>query len=185
MKYTFYILLLAITIGFTQCCKEKPNNNNDNDIPGLPPATQVGANTFGCLVNGVPWVPQGNNGGGNNLSINYDPSFNNGVFSVAAYNAVISPTSTQYIGIGVADSLNYFNFPKKLKLSKTSIYRTTASISLLCIIVSTATIISDGELFIDKLDKQNRIIAGRFNYTLYQSGCDTVKVTNGRFDMKF
>ena len=64
MKYTFYILLLAITIGFTQCCKEKPNNNNDNDIPGLPPATQVGANTFGCLVNGVPWVPQGNNGGG-------------------------------------------------------------------------------------------------------------------------
>ncbi|MBX9782896.1 MAG: hypothetical protein K2X48_06370 [Chitinophagaceae bacterium] len=182
MKNKILYTCLCFVLLSAQCKKSKQPNT---DTPGLPPATQIGANTFGCLVNGVPWLPQGNNGGGNNLSIYYDPLFNNGVFDIAAYNAVISPTSTQYIGIGVADSLNYFNFPKTLKLSKTSIYRATASISLSCIIVSTATIVSEGELFIDKLDKQNRIIAGRFNYTLYQSGCDTIKITNGRFDMKF
>lgn len=166
-----------------QC--RKPGTYKGTDTPGLPPATQNGANTFGCLLNGQLWIPQGNNGSGNNLSINYDPQFNNGVFSIAAYNAINSSANTQYLGVGIGDSLNFFTFPRTFKLSKTSIYRTTASISLSCIIRSTATIISEGELFIDKLDKQKRIIAGRFNYTLYQSGCDTVKVTNGRFDMKF
>jgi hypothetical protein len=38
----------------------------DSDPVGqLPPATQTGANTFGCLVNGQSYTPSGNNGTAN------------------------------------------------------------------------------------------------------------------------
>ncbi|UOQ73224.1 hypothetical protein [Hymenobacter cellulosilyticus] len=52
-------LLLAI-LPLLQC---------KSDVTGpesqLPPATQNGANTFGCLVNGRPWTPRGNTGTSN------------------------------------------------------------------------------------------------------------------------
>ena len=35
------------------------NNCKKNEQDALPPATQNGANTFGCLVNGKPWVSTG------------------------------------------------------------------------------------------------------------------------------
>lgn len=38
---------------------------------------------------------------------------------------------------------------------------------------------------ITKFDTQNRIIAGTFEYTLYKPGCDTVRITQGRFDVKY
>jgi len=185
MKHIIYLLLLVIVTGFTQCCKEKPTSNN-TDTPGLPPATQTGANTFGCLLNGEPWMPQGNNGSGNNLSIDFDPGFNNGVFGIAAYKAVLGMPNTQGIGIGVKDSLNNLNFPKTFTFSRTSLFRASADKDVSCMLLSVdLNTSSTGELTISKLDRQNRIIAGRFNFTLHQNGCDTLKVTNGRFDMKF
>jgi len=37
-----------------------------------------------------------------------------------------------------------------------------------------------------KFDGAARIAAGRFAFTLYEpGGCDTLRVTNGRFDVKF
>jgi hypothetical protein len=51
-----YIKYLLITIAFIAC------NNDDktsNPIDQLPPATQVGANKIGCLVNGVPFTDSG------------------------------------------------------------------------------------------------------------------------------
>ena len=186
MKHNIYILLLAITIGFTQCCKEKPTSGNDNDIPGLPPATQSGANTLGFLLNGQPWTPQGNDGGGNNLSIDFDPGFNNGIVGIAVYKATATLPFTQGFGIGIRDSLNYFSFPKTFLLSRNSLFRARGNKEALCTMFSTDVgTFCNGQLTIDKLDRQNRIIAGRFNFTLHQNGCDTVKVTNGRFDMKF
>ena len=47
------LLLLVLTLMSTKCEKEKPE-------PTLPPATQTGANTFGCKVNGKVYIPNGN-----------------------------------------------------------------------------------------------------------------------------
>jgi len=69
----------------TQCYKEKPNVSND--VPGLPPAPQTGANTIGFLLNGVPWVPAGNNGTAN-LSIDFDPGFSDEIFKISVYKFV-------------------------------------------------------------------------------------------------
>jgi hypothetical protein len=51
MKKIF--LLLITSFALWSCDKDdKPSNPIDQ----LPPATQTGAGTFGCLVNGVPYV---------------------------------------------------------------------------------------------------------------------------------
>ena len=53
------------------------------------------------------------------------------------------------------------------------------------LVAGVKNIISYGELIITKLDKNAGIISGTFNATLYKPGCDTLKITDGRFDMKF
>jgi hypothetical protein len=42
-----------------------------------------------------------------------------------------------------------------------------------------------GQLTITRLDLQNQIIAGTFSFTLTKKDCDTVRITDGRFDLKF
>ena len=51
-RLSCYILLLA----FTSC---KSCKKDVAPIDQLPPATQTGANTAGCLINGVAWIPNG------------------------------------------------------------------------------------------------------------------------------
>ena len=41
-----------------------------------------------------------------------------------------------------------------------------------------------GTLIVTRLDLRAGIIAGTFDFTLYKPGCDSVRVTNGRFDRK-
>jgi hypothetical protein len=47
------ILLLLTSFALSGCNKD---DNNCQGVECLPPATQTGAGTFGCLVNGVPYV---------------------------------------------------------------------------------------------------------------------------------
>ena len=49
------IILILITT-FTLSCCNKEDDNPQNPIDQLPLATQTGANTFGCLINGEPFV---------------------------------------------------------------------------------------------------------------------------------
>jgi hypothetical protein len=49
------ILLLLVTT-FSLCCCDKDDDKPQNPVSQLPPETQVGANTFGCLINGEPFV---------------------------------------------------------------------------------------------------------------------------------
>ena len=42
-----------------------------------------------------------------------------------------------------------------------------------------------GQLTVAKLDTSAGIVSGTFNATLFKPGCDTLKITEGRFDMKF
>jgi len=53
--------ILLLTISFfllsSSCKKNKPTNPVDQ----LPPETQTGANTFGCLINGEVFKPGGHN----------------------------------------------------------------------------------------------------------------------------
>jgi len=174
-------ILTAISIisifCFAQCKKNKPDSN------GLPAATQEGKNTLGFLLNGQPWKPQGSNGTAN-LSIDYDAGFNNGVCGISAYR-IITSDNREYFKLGIVDSLNFYTEPFTIPL-------TNSGLSLFyfsdnnCLLISTelGTNVT-GILTVTKLDRTNRIIAGTFSATLLKNGCKEIKITDGRFDMKF
>ena len=175
-------LLLGLPLLIVSCRKQTNSDQVNDPVPGLPLATQIGANTLGFLLNGVPWVPAGNNGTAN-LSIDFDPGFSNGIFGISAYRFITGSKSS--FGIGV-DSLNFLTVPFTRRLTPTSIYRAGFSKFDSCILYSHYdSVFSDGILTITKLDRTVRIISGEFNFNLSGLGCDTVFITNGRFDLKF
>jgi hypothetical protein len=180
-----YTSLLVIIVSITTSCKKDGNNNtpDPNNIPGLPPATQSGANTFGCLVNGVPWVPEGYGGGSPNLSIDYDPGFNNGIFNIVAKKITMSE-NTQII-IGVRDSLNFVIDSQSYNLIRDGLYGSYYFNNCRLFSGDSTTNIIFGSMKISKLDRQKRIIAGSFDFSFMSNICDTVSVTQGRFDFKF
>lgn len=174
MKQLF--LFGASLVLLTSSCRKQKS-----DVKNLPPATQEGKNTFGFLLNGVPWTPQGIRGTAN-LSIDYDPGFKNGIFSIVAYNFI--PRSSEQFIIGVRDSLNTINAPITLNLSQTSLY--SVSFKKTCDYFSQLDDVSSaGSLTITKLDRTKGTISGAFNITLSKPGCETITITDGRFDMKF
>ena len=184
MKLSIYIVLLTITIVFTQCCKEKPTNSNDNNIPGLPPATQTGANTLGFLLNGVPWTPAGNNGTAN-LSIDFDPGINDGYVSISSYSS--RPSNRSDIIIAVKDSLNFAIPPITYKIGNLYngfiLYTDNAYCERRASETSTY---SNGFITVTDINRTTGIISGIFECTIFNPACgDTIKITKGRFDLKF
>jgi hypothetical protein len=183
MKKIIYIPLLLFTVGFTQCCKEKPGIKTD--VPGLPPATQSGANTLGFLLNGVPWVPAGNNGTAN-LSIDFDPGINNGIVNIAAYSA--KNLRISQLVLFIKDSLNSLSVvPFSYNIGKVFLGGVIFTDTNSCERYSEdSTNYCNGFIRISKLDRTNNIITGVFECKLFSPNCgDTIKITNGRFDMKF
>ena len=177
-----YLLLLATIVLCSLQCRKTPRPPV-TDIPGLPPATQTGANTLGFLLNGQPWTPEGNNGTAN-LSIDFDPGINNGIFSIAAYR-IVTNGATEYFGIGLRDSLNLIKIPATLPIGNGTNCGVFYSKGNCMFDYFSIDIFRDGNLKILKLDRNSRIISGQFSVTIFKNGCDSIKITNGRFDMKF
>ncbi|WP_201977507.1 hypothetical protein [Hymenobacter rubidus] len=171
-------LLLAALLGLSQCTKKDPD-----PVDQLPPATQTGANTVGCLLNGQLWAPVGN-GTSKNFFIDYDTGYTGGLFNLSVEkdlgnNTLPSPqTLSIYVnplpqtGVYLLTDLNrtrvLFNDP-----TRRCVYE-SREVGTYC----------RGTLTITRLDMQARIIAGTFEFTLAKPGCDTLKFTQGRFDKK-
>ena len=76
------------------------------------------------------------------------------------------------------------NAPITLSLSRTDVY--SVSYNTPCEYFNQLNdVTSAGRLTITKLDRTNRIISGTFNAILSKVGCAEIKITDGRFDMKF
>lgn len=181
-KLIYSILIISLTLNSCSSCKKETSPTNDNPW-GLPNATQEGKNTLGFLLNGQPWTPKGNNGT-SNLSIDIDFGFKNGILGIAAYNQA-SPTTRTRISFGLNDSLNFFNIPFSISTNESKLFEVKFFNDVCDYFSADSTTYKKGEFRINKLDKINHIVAGSFFITLYQTGCDTIKITEGRFDMKF
>jgi len=171
-------LATCFLLSSSQC---KKNKSDADYVYGLPPATQQGKNTLGFLLNGEPWTPKAYRNRAN-LSIDIDFSYNNGIFSISAYD--FSSTVAQQFIIGIRDSLNFLNAPFKLNLNRESLY--SVSFNTSCDYFNQLDdVSSSGILNLTKLDKTQKIISGTFNATLSKPGCETIQITQGRFDMKY
>jgi hypothetical protein len=154
---------------------------NDASPDTLPPETQNGAETFGCLVNGKLFVPKGDSNF-QTLSKDYD-----GGLTIVAIYATNGKWDTT-IGIG-HQSINGVG---KYNDSKLRYFRYSNSIAggygnqIMPLKTSlNITKFERGE------DKKNNlkwlIISGTFEAILLgdQNPLDTIRITEGRFDVKF
>ena len=184
MKKSTTILVLLSFIFFT--CRKEENNF------GLPPATQQGANTFGCLIDGKPWVAE---------------------IGLGVFDPLIRKTEATYdeVGVGVAD-ISYFYLSATFVSLPDSVYNAfrfnirpiyaTGIIDfsnverkdIKCIfsqpgIATHTSIYLLDTLYpinmnISKLDTKANICAGTFEFRLINKAKkDTLNVTNGRFDV--
>jgi hypothetical protein len=179
------ILYITLVVLFS-CC------NKDEDkapIDQLPPATQTGANTAGCLVNGQAFLPKGSSQFGPVLSCFYQQDqygFHLGLSIVEKgskenKSITISTNPGQLVenttynlvartNNGSSYNSNFGEYIITNNINSGKEYRTTNTIT--------------GELKITKLNTQQKIISGTFWYDAVLSN-EIVKVREGRFDMHY
>ena len=177
MKTPINLLLIILFLSFNSCSQE---DNCENPTDCLPPATQTGAGTFGCLINGEPFV-------------DISGRFN------CFYQLV---DGKYYFAIGAEDNdrlpQNIYLSLNALELKEGKLYNLNLDIENSAYAGAGFTFsIGDsfgvytnsqntGEMKITKFDLEKRIVSGTFSFKLeHPKTGEIVKITNGRFDSLF
>ncbi|GAA3930553.1 hypothetical protein GCM10022406_14860 [Hymenobacter algoricola] len=180
MKSKFF--LYAALLLLTQCSKCKQDDPTPEEQ--LPPATQTGANTFGCLVNGQVYTPSGYNGT-SDYAVLYDPAYNGGSLDVRTYRYTKSAESTKLSIIIGGDSINHVGtYSLTATGSRGALLFDRSKPSPCDRFAGGVGVYTKGILTLTRLDLNAGIISGTFEFTLAKPGCDTIRVTQGRFDKK-
>jgi hypothetical protein len=170
-------LLLILITTFTLCSCDKDNDKPTNPVSQLPPATQTGENTFGCLINGEPFVVSNTSNqtaiyqdGG--LLIGGQKNINNNLTQVSMF------ISEANIGAIIAENnsyvLNSNSVPKGEYYieNQNCFYFTSSNYT--------------GSLMITKIDNINFVISGKFEFKSISDNCaDVTNITDGRFDLQY
>ncbi len=174
-KLKLPLILFACISIFATCKKEQENT--------LPPATQVGANTFGCKINGKVFIPKGSSGTGTpNPHVQYDFDLNGQPYlSIDASDYNTSSGGGVFLVYRELSSVGFYPIVNLLKFSLgwPAVLGNCGGQTL-----DTMSIFAGGGI-ITKLDIPNHIISGTFDFKYKTLQCDTVNVTDGRFDIKF
>jgi hypothetical protein len=179
------ILILFITFSLICCNKDE----DKSPIEQLPPVTTTGANTAGCLVNGVAFLPKGSSQFGPTLSCFYQQlqdgyhlglsiveksSTENKSINISLNPQQLNENVTYVLGLRTNNTTNYnSNFGEYIitnNINAGKEYRTNDS--------------NRGEIKITKLNTQLRVISGTFWYDAFLAG-EKIEVREGRFDMHY
>ena len=176
-KLPLYLALLLLT-QCSKCKTDDPAPVAPNPVDALPPATQTGQRTFGCLLNGQPWNLAGNPFGGPLLTSEY---YNGRLIIVArGATSVNGVVKGGIIEIDIDDIVSAGNYTISVNDSTFVNYQ---SFTPNCQYYTGP--LHPAVVEITRLDLVNRIVAGRFSFALDASGCGRVVVTEGRFDSRF
>jgi len=182
-----FLLLFFICIFGCDNNDDKPNTPK-TELEKLPPATQTGANTAGCLLNGVAFLPKGYFPGGA-LFFFYQDGKN---FGLAIGERTIEGSSDIIRNIGIA-SLNQnlhdnvgvvFPLAVREDNSKYGTYSINSEAPPSPNFYSTNTIVT-GELLITYHNFNNAILSGTFWFDAINSNGEKVEVREGRFDLRY
>ena len=178
----YLVLLTTLLLG----CSENENIVLPETKDELPPITQTGANTFGCLIDGNVFIPKDKTGytppgGGTPKGI--EILGNNSVFVIQARN---------YTNIYI-----YIYIPENLPIKTTYKFGSSPGVSyglnspnlphLFCIINNKKFLSSknSGEITFTKANFNSKIYSGVFNLTLknQDNPNETLEIKDGRFDI--
>jgi hypothetical protein len=168
------VLFLAILILMTCCSSCEllfPKTEPKTELEMLPPITQEGKNTFGCLVNGKAFAVRN--------SYKQFALYQNGILQFGAdfekeeinQSVIIWLEATLKIDTYRlnSDVLNIASFIDEISGCR---YQSYSPLS--------------GYLKINYLDLRNFIISGQFEFDAVSTDClDTIRITEGRFDMLY
>lgn len=184
-----YLILLLILFTFCSCKKQKPSN----PVEQLPAATQTGANTFGCLINGQAVVihkPFGD------LSPSFGCQYQLIYPNVSGYTFNLNGTDKidgcHFRTVGIF--LDSIQLAQNTYILNTGVVkygrRGLVDIANGCPPSPLLTYWTDstitGQLTITHFDQQKQIVSGTFYFDAIESPShDTVHVTDGRFDMMY
>lgn len=173
------LLALALLTQATGCkTKDYLPKPPATPLDQLPPETQTGQRTFGCLVNGQAWTPAGSPLGGPLISCSYMNSR-----LVVVVNRIIvvnGANSFQRISLVINKANQKGNY---ILNDSTRQFARYENFDTGCELISSPN--QTGSIELTKLDPVARIVAGRFSFTLEKAGCGRVVVTEGRFDSPF
>lgn len=181
MKFKKFLLLFypLIFLSNAGCKKDKIKPSTV-----LPPTTQEGKNTMGCKVNDEVWVPfyecPAFRENCSELSVSAGNTLSNGFFRLSINagrkidntdthllietypNETISSTGNK------SDSVEVHFYGDNNKIYGEHYYPGRVK-----------------RFEVTKFDTTNKIVSGIFDFTLYKSSTDSIKITEGRFDLMF
>jgi len=188
MRNVFIACLVFLPLLCLGGCS-KDDNSPTAPVDLLPPATQIGANTVGCLVNGEVFLPKGGGLSGNkncfyqfvdegyHFGLQLTNKTGNDTKWIDLYTkfATISEGENYQLNIpyqpfytpGRGGGYSHLNFNEGIE----SLYYTTSEVT--------------GEMTITKLDFENNIVSGTFWFDAVNDAGEIVEVREGRFDMRF
>jgi hypothetical protein len=164
-KITTFSFITALA--FLSCCEPFKVE------PQLPPITMEGKNTFGCLVNGKVWLPDGSKFADPVIAF-YDSSTLTQRWALDISSINVDHDSGFLLS--VIDNSILMDHEYNLNDTITYAYYRNGA----CVYEDSHVV--EGRLKILKINPQ--IVAGTFEFTSFNPSCgDTVKVTKGRFDI--
>ncbi len=178
-----YLILNLLNIS---CAKTKKMVS----LNDLPPATQKGLNTFGCLVNGKGFI---NQGFGPNFRMSYVRYMYSG-FDLEVSDNANSPFKSLIIGgnnisFHTGGKYQFASYSFDMNNSFGANYLTDSVIgsnSFIDFNYYTRPPMTSGELDLSLVDTVNRIISGTFNFTAIDPNSNRlVTISEGRFDGKY
>lgn len=181
------MLVATLLIGFLACKKEEPGTYTGPlpiDYTVLPPETQTGAGTFGCLVDGEVWVPRVPLGAITYRDIEstvWEKDFTGS--GVILCNLVdVSESIDNELVLSFGNT--HFNSTKLFSVSIFGRYKTSTGEYFR----SDYHYTNSNFIDITKIDTLNNIVSGIFNLTLYRDSTnlgDKIEISDGRFDLKY
>lgn len=175
------LLLLLLTV-FTLTCCDKDDDKPKTELEKLPPATQTGAQTFGCLIDGKAFVPP--RFGTNSPNAFYQ--FVGGAYTLGINASTSGGPNLKSINIGCLDmpliTVNNYNLKEFISGNYFGEYREAAGFNF----DGSSFLQDSGILSITRFDPINFIISGTFSFKAKDINTgEIIEITNGRFDMNY
>ncbi|MGN6196917.1 MAG: hypothetical protein ACTHOB_18395 [Ginsengibacter sp.] len=166
--------LLCICFCFAQCRKNK-SPAPDNPY-GLPNATQTGSGFLACRINGLNFIGVRKFPFAKGAVLNADTLYVDGEPGTGRYFEIIS--------IAIKGNLQQGSIYNVDSITSLAFYSSDSS----CNGISSQVVNSyskTGAIQLTKFDTTDKIVSGTFNFDFPISDCDTLHVTEGRFDYHY
>jgi hypothetical protein len=196
MKKTSLYFTFVLTLISTICilsCRPEPDPEPDPNYcqTELPCPTETGKNTFGCYINGAAWVadiaPYVLDPTAHKTQADYDEighgTDNDSYLSISA--SRINDTTSGFMRLYIRPLIKVGEIKNgnAVRVDGTAFIEKTDKGNPLSTLWFDLDTLFDYKIEITHLDTIKNIVAGRFSFIGTTASKDTVKVTEGRFDL--